>query len=76
MPNLLRAYFTHLVRIGVAGSKWSVRVSIRRCDRYSTAQATIAVAAVAVTAVAVKSSVSGVEAGGCVGDSGEKDDLR
>ena len=38
---------------------------------------TQAVAAVAVTAVAVKSSVSGVEAGGgCVGDSREKDDLR
>jgi len=74
MPNRLRAYFTYLVRIGVASRNWSVRVCDRRCDRYPMTQAVAAVAAV--TAVAVKSSVSGVEAGGCVGDSGEKDDLR
>lgn len=75
MPNRLRAYFTYLVRIGVAGRNWSVRVCDRRCDRYPMTQAVATVATV--TAVAVKSSVSGVEAaGGCVGDNGEKDDLR
>lgn len=58
----------YLVRIGVAGRNWSVWCV------YSMTQA---VAAVAVTAVSVKSSVSGVEAGGgCVGDSREKNDLR